>query len=137
MKKTVFRPEGFLPRILIVDDDKAALALVEKILHSDSCLVTSVETGQKALELLKTAPAPYDLLIADAMMPEMDGYELVALVRTDAAILETPILMLTRLRQREDLKKALTAGATDYVMKPIDAPLLKEKVRRLVGRRPA
>ncbi len=136
MKKTVFRPEGFMPRILVVDDDPAALALVEKILRSDSCLVTSVEAGAQALNQLRTGSPGFDLLIVDALMPYMDGYELVREIRADAQLTNTPILMLTSKRQREDLKKAVAAGVNDYIMKPVDMALLKEKARHLVGRRP-
>jgi CheY-like chemotaxis protein len=137
MKKTVFRPEGFMPRVLVVDDDPAALSLVDKILRADSCLLTSAESGEKALLALRAAPGGFDIIIVDAMMPDMDGFELISQIRANPAWSALPVLMLTRKRQREDFKKALAAGAADYIMKPIDPPLLKEKVRHLVGRRPA
>jgi CheY-like chemotaxis protein len=126
-----------MPRVLVVDDDPAALSLVDKILRSDSCLLTSVENAEQALQQLKAAPSSFDLVIVDAMLPGMDGFQLIEQIHANPSWSALPVLMLTRKRQREDFKKALTAGAADYIMKPIDPPLLKEKVRHLVGRRPA
>ena len=136
MKKAPFRPDGFMPRLLVVDDDPSALALVDKILRSDSCLVTCVASAELALKQLNQTSG-FDVLLVDAMMPEMDGYQLVRSIRADARFTDLPVLMMTRKLQREDFKLALNSGVTDYVIKPLDAALLKEKVRSLVGKRPS
>jgi len=82
--------------------------------------------------LLALSKTPFDLVITDAMMPEMSGYDLAKAIRTQKAFQVLPILMLTGKKNRQDIKKALNAGVTDYVMKPVDEPLLLEKLKTLL-----
>lgn len=78
-------------------------------------------------------------MITDAVMPEMNGYDFVTAVRTNPRRADLPILMLTRKRHRQDVKKAVEAGVTDYILKPIDENLLIEKVEACLrkGGKPA
>ncbi len=115
-------------RILIVDDDQATLSLASKILVDAGHAVITAESAESALALLKNHP-DISLAMIDAMMPQMDGYELVRTIRDDPAHENLPLLMMTRKRQREDVKKALLAGVSDYVTKPIDPTLLVEKIQ--------
>src|SRR6185312_14457496 len=82
--------------------------------------------GEDALRLL--SQKKFDLVITDAMMPKMTGLDLVRTIRRNPSFQHLPILMLTRKSDRSDVQKALEAGITDYVLKPIDEHLLLDKV---------
>jgi DNA-binding response OmpR family regulator len=113
-------------RILIVDDEPAVLKLLKTLLTRAHYRVVTCGSGDEALKHL--SQASFDMMITDAIMPKMTGFDLVMIIRRNATFQELPILMLTRRNERSDVKKALEAGVTDYVLKPIDEFLLLEKV---------
>tara|TARA_Y100000590_G_C15721835_1_gene1013782 strand:- start:1246 stop:1947 length:702 start_codon:yes stop_codon:yes gene_type:complete len=112
--------------ILVVDDEVAILNLVKLILKKVGYQVTLAKSCKDALDELNHQA--FDLIITDAIMPYMSGYELVSSLRRKDAFAQVPILMLTRKRHRHDVKRALEAGVTDYIVKPIDQQLLLQKV---------
>ncbi|WP_309271521.1 ATP-binding protein [Paenibacillus sp.] len=115
--------------ILVVDDDPVNLHVLVGILSSEPYHVTTAQSAQEALFLLSTQQ--WDLLIADAMMPHMSGYELTQKVRETYSISELPILLLTARSQPADIYTGFSAGANDYVTKPLDALELKYRIRAL------
>ena len=126
-------------RILAVDDEPLLLEVVQKSLrqlgYND---VTVAQSGAQALAAMDAADPPFDCFIFDIQMPEMDGIALVTATREKAAYLRTPILMLTRVSERESIDAAFAAGATDYINKPLDRIDLKARmgmVERLVAER--
>jgi DNA-binding response OmpR family regulator len=125
------------PKILVVDDEPAILALLKTLLTRSRYEVKTAESANQALELLDLDS--FDCVITDAIMPTMSGYEFVQVLRKNPKNAELPVVMLTRKRHRQDVKKAVEAGVTDYVFKPIDEALLLEKVDTWVrksGKRP-
>lgn len=117
-------------KILIVDDDPDIADIVAYALRKDHHSATTAQSAQQALALLEHEK--YDLLIVDAMMPRIDGYELIRRVRQkDTA---TPIIMLTAKDSESDKVKGLDLGADDYVTKPFSPRELGARVRAL-GRR--
>ncbi|WP_100085742.1 ATP-binding protein [Paenibacillus elgii] len=112
--------------ILAVDDDPVNLKVLVGILSTEPYHVRTVSSGQEALELLDTEP--WDLLIADVMMPHMSGYELTRRVRTHYSISELPVLLLTARSQPADIYTGFLSGANDYVTKPVDALELKYRI---------
>jgi len=120
-------PQG---RVLTVDDEPAVLKLLEKILAPAGYQVISCDSGAEALKLLSLTS--FDCVVTDAMMPAMNGFDLTKAVRRHPVISELPIIMLTRKRARTDVQRAVDAGVTDYVLKPIDEHLLLEKVELAV-----
>jgi two-component system chemotaxis response regulator CheY len=96
--------------------------------------VTLCDSGLDALAILEEASSAEDpeqryvCVITDALMPEMSGYDLVQKIRAEAKFKSLPVIMLTRKRAPEDVKFAVHAGVTDYVVKPIDGHLLLDKV---------
>jgi len=117
-------------RLLVVDDDASILKLLKTLLSRAKYRVAGCESGAEALKLLSMGQ--YDLIITDAIMPEMSGFDLVRAIRGNASFDQLPIVMLTRKNARDDVKKALEAGVTDYVLKPVDEHLLIDKVEVLL-----
>lgn len=115
-----------LARVLIVDDETSVLKLLKSMLGRANYKVETVSTAAQALDSL--SKDVYDCVITDAVMPESSGYDLVRNLRSQPGFAELPILMLTKRRNREDVKLAVEAGVTDYVLKPIDEHLLLDKV---------
>lgn len=114
------------PRLLVVDDENAVLKLVKAVLTRADYLVATCTSGAEALRLI--SQGRFDCVITDAVMPVMSGYDLVKGLRSNRRYHDLPILMLTRQRKPEDVKKAMSAGVNDYVLKPIDEQILLDKV---------
>jgi DNA-binding response OmpR family regulator len=117
-------------QILIVDDEKPILNLLKLFLTRGNYDVIECESGSEALKVLKEQK--FDCIVTDAIMPIMSGFDLVKAIRKNPAFKQIPILMLTRKRDREDVKKAMEAGVTDYIIKPVDEHLLLDKVDLLI-----
>jgi PAS domain S-box-containing protein len=107
-------------RILVVDDDRDALALVREILETTGATVTTADSGQDALEKLSRGRP--DVLIADLGMPHMSGFEFIDRVRhfEDVDLREIPAAALTAFARSEDRSRALRSGFEMHLSKPID-----------------
>ena len=114
------------PLILCVDDDKVTLRAIERSLRNNGYDVLTAAGGNQALETLETATP--DLILLDAVMPEMDGYEVCARLRQHEELGNIPVIFVTSLEQQEDKVRALALGAADYLPKPIQKDLLLGKV---------
>ena len=119
-----------LAKLLVIDDEPVAMKLVKTMLTRANYQVFSYDNANDALNTLMEPDGheQFDCIITDAIMPQMSGYDFVKAVRRLPHFKEMPILMLTRKRHRQDVKKAVDAGVTDYVLKPIDEHLLLDKV---------
>lgn len=109
-------------KILAVDDDRIILQLLEGILasaHYDE--VVYCESAERALELIATEEKPFSCFLLDIMMPGMDGIELCQRIRDLRKHADTPILMLTSMSEKSYIDRAFSAGASDYLTKPLDA----------------
>ncbi|WP_347312105.1 response regulator [Defluviimonas sp. SAOS-178_SWC] len=117
-------------KILAVDDDDFILELVPMYLAVAGYQDVSVAaSGRAALDLIAAAIPPYDCLLIDINMPEMNGVELCTRVRQIPAYRRTPIIMLTAMTERHSVDTAFAAGATDYVTKPFETMELGVRVR--------
>ncbi len=116
--------------ILVVDDDVAISDLLVKILHHvGGHEVTIAASAREALSKIKMAGQPFDCILLDIQMPEMDGVELCRLVRQKGEYREVPIVMLTAMSDRGYLDRAFQNGATDYIRKPFDVDELGIRLR--------
>lgn len=116
--------------ILVAEDDKNLRRLMEKYLLRAGYEVFCATDGKEALELLDRVHI--DLIVSDIMMPNLDGYQLTEELRqSDSNI---PIIMVTAKETMEDKKKGFTAGADDYMVKPIDLEELQLRVAALLRR---
>ncbi len=117
-------------RILAVDDDPFIRSLVPIVSENAGYSeVTTVSSGQLALDAIARTEAPYDCLLLDISMPGMDGIELCKTIREIPSYRNTPIVMLTGMRDMKSMDSAFQAGATDYVTKPFDVIELGARLR--------
>jgi CheY-like chemotaxis protein len=124
---------GETARILIVDDHPATRALISVLLqqlgyHNSR----SVRNGAEALaELERTR---YNLILSDWAMPEMDGLTLWGKIKEKDALKNIPFVLITAMNEIEMVKKAISEGVTDYVVKPITLQALTSKVAAALSR---
>ena len=106
-------------RVLVAEDNAVNRTVIERLLRHRGLAVDVVENGRLAVE--RHRASPYDIILMDCQMPEMDGYEATACIRALAgAVAKTPIVGVTAGAFREDGEKCLRAGMDGYVPKPID-----------------
>ncbi len=118
-------------RALIVDDSRPIRRIEANILREVGFETTDACHGKEALELLSKEPLP-DVVLVDWNMPEMDGLEFIRAVRADSRFQGLVLLMVTTETEPDQMLRALTAGADEYLMKPFDSDALVDKLR-LVG----
>jgi DNA-binding response OmpR family regulator len=116
-------------RILVVDDEKIVIEVVERYLQQDGYEVKTASTGRQALEIAKQWQP--DLVILDLMLPEMDGKEVCRQLRQDRLM---PIIMLTAKASENDRIVGLEIGADDYVVKPFSPRELVARVKSVLRR---
>jgi two-component system chemotaxis response regulator CheY len=103
-------------KILTVDDSPSVRKMVEFSLKSKGYVMGGAGDGQEALDLI--AKETFDAIILDVNMPNMNGLEFLEKVKSDPAFSAIPVVMLTTEGQDEDRDKAMSLGATDYIVKP-------------------
>jgi len=104
-------------RILLIEDENALRQDIAEILTFEGYNVSQAENGKVGFRLaLETSP---DLILCDIMMPEMDGFEVLAAVRENLSTRLTPFIMLTALADRENFRSVMEQGADDYIAKPV------------------
>jgi CheY-like chemotaxis protein len=123
-----------MARILVVDDDPDILKLTEKVLASAGHTVFVAEDALRAVDWLNHIE--FDLMLSDANMPHYSGFELVSTVRNNNKYSHMGIAMLTGLRERKDVERAMHLGVDDYIVKPLDPLLLIQKVNSLFAKKP-
>lgn len=118
---------------LIVEDDDSIALLLRFILERDGFQVVHAVDGREARQQIAAMPPPA-ITILDVMLPYVDGYELLADIRSRQEWAEVPVVMLTTKGRDVDIAHALDAGANDYVVKPFQPDELRARLRRLLGR---
>lgn len=113
--------------LLLVDDTPANLQTANEILKDDY-KVRIATNGPRALDLTHAAPSP-DLILLDVMMPEMDGYEVCARLKSDPETRNIPVIFLTARTEEEDETRGFQVGAVDYIHKPFSPSVVKARVR--------
>ena len=118
------------PLIMIVDDDRSMRLLLNMAMEEEGYRVAEAKNGEQCLA--KYAHYKPNLILLDAMMPDIDGFTCCQTIRRLPGGDRVPILMITALDDRESIEQALSAGATEYITKPIQWALLSEQVQRLL-----
>jgi len=119
-------------RVLIVDDDRSAGALVELALHSMGCQTRLARTREEIAQALAAKPLPH-LVLLDVLMPDANGFDVLNRIRQHPALRAIPVLMLTALAERKDVTRGLALGADGYVTKPVLPSVLLKAVEAIVG----
>ncbi|MDH2424552.1 HAMP domain-containing protein [Sphaerisporangium sp. TRM90804] len=116
-------------KVLVIDDDVRNVFALTNILELHGMQVIYAENGRRGIEMLMRND-DVDLVLMDIMMPEMDGYAATAAIREMPRFANLPIIAVTAKAMHGDREKTLTAGASDYVTKPVDAEELIDRMQR-------
>jgi CheY-like chemotaxis protein len=109
--------------VLLVDDDARNIFALSSVLERRAMRVLTATTGSEAIALLDANPGAA-IVLTDIMMPGMDGYETIRLIRGNPLFGRLPIVALTAKAMKGDREKCLEAGASDYLAKPVNKQLL-------------
>lgn len=128
MNSSTIKPDA--PLILIVDDDRTMRSLLKIAMEEEGYRVMEASNGLQCLESYNSQPP--DLVVLDALMPEMDGFTCCQRLSSLQNNRYIPILMITALDDQASIERAFAVGATDYITKPIFWSVLSQRVRHLL-----
>lgn len=117
--------------ILIIEDEEQTLQSIKLSLERESFAVDTSKLGASGLSMARVTD--YDVILLDVMLPDMEGYDIVSVLRSEH--IETPVLILSGLSNMDDKLKALGLGADDYVTKPFERRELVARIKALARRR--
>ncbi|MCE5311910.1 MAG: chemotaxis response regulator CheY [Nitrospiraceae bacterium] len=124
----------FKIKVLVVDDFPTMRRIVKNLLKQLGFEnIDEAEDGNMALNKMRSTT--YGLVVSDWNMPNMEGIELLRNVRADAALKDTPFLMVTAEAEKEKVIEAIKAGVDNYIVKPFTAEILKEKLEKIADKR--
>jgi len=117
---------GHGARLLVVDDNKVNRLLLTRNLELMGHRVTTAENGRVALEMLRREP--FDLLVLDIEMPEMNGFQVLEQLAHDLQLRDLPVVVTSSLEGLDNVVRCIELGAEDYLTKPVNAVLLKARI---------
>ena len=120
-----------MEKVLIVDDNRASRHLIRAILKSVRCDIIEAMDGRQGLDLVRQQRP--DLVLLDIDMPGLNGFEVVKRIRADGAFADLPVVAVTAFAMDRDREKAMAAGFTAYLTKPVRAAALRQQVQQLLG----
>jgi len=115
-------------KVLVVDDDVRNIFALSSVLERRGMTVLSAGTGREAIETIDSTP-DLAIVLMDIMMPEMDGYETMQVIRQNQALRRLPIIALTAKAMKGDRERCLEAGASEYLAKPVNTEQLLSALR--------
>ena len=122
--------DNFKTKILVVDDEPLSALVLKELLEKIGYEVIIAENGMQAWDKLTESNYNIALVIADRMMPGIDGVELTRMIRNNMAFKNVPVIMLTGDADRDEQKAALESGIFDFLLKPIEPELLYKVTER-------
>jgi len=126
--------EDLVGRIaLLVDDDARNIFALSSVLERGGMKVLTATTGSEAVAIIESRP-DVSIVLMDIMMPGMDGYETMQVIRANPAFRRLPIIALTAKAMKGDREKCLEAGASDYLAKPVNTEQLLSALRMWLHR---
>jgi HAMP domain-containing protein/CheY-like chemotaxis protein len=120
-------------KVLVVDDDVRNIFALSSVLERRGMTVLAADTGNGAISTLNSTP-DVSIVLMDIMMPEMDGYETMRVIRQNASFRRMPIIALTAKAMKGDREKTLEAGASEYLAKPVNTEQLLSTLRMWLHR---
>jgi CheY-like chemotaxis protein len=120
-------------KVLVVDDDVRNIFALSSLLERRGMTVMTAGTGREAIATLESTP-DIAIVLMDVMMPEMDGYETMQVIRQNPSLRRLPIVALTAKAMKGDREKCLEAGASDYLAKPVNTDQLLSAMRMWLHR---
>jgi len=118
-------------KILVVDDENYILHILDFSLGAEGYEVITAEDGEEAVRKVKEERP--DLVVLDVMMPKMDGFEACRMIKRDAELSGTPVILLSAKARDVDQKQGYEAGADDYITKPFSPRKLVEKINSILA----
>jgi len=118
---------------LLVDDDARNIFALSSVLERRGMKVLTATTGHEAVTLVKSNPE-IAIVLMDIMMPQMDGYQTIGVIRENPSLARLPIIALTAKAMKGDREKCLEAGASDYLAKPVNTEQLLLAIRMWLHR---
>ena len=121
-------------RALVVDDSQSMRNIVRSGLQRMNTFdqIVEAQDGLDALDKMESV-GPFDLVLLDWYMPNMEGYDCLVEIRKKPEWNDTKVMMVTTENQQENIIRAVMAGANEYLMKPFTPDMLEEKVRMVLG----
>ncbi|MCW3107246.1 MAG: diguanylate cyclase [Segetibacter sp.] len=116
--------------VLIVDDEDNNIFALGSYLETQDMLVLAAKNGAEAIRLLQDGIKP-DIILLDMMMPVMDGYETLKVLKETGFLNRIPVIAVTAQAMKGDKEKCMEAGAWDYLSKPLNLKILLEKITKL------
>jgi len=123
-------PAIAMARVLIVEDSHAQAVALKQVLQADGCVVEIAQDGNEALARIEAGH--FDLVLSDILMPGLSGYELCRRIKADPRTKDTPVILLTTLRDAADILRGLECGADNFIMKPYDEDYLRRRIRNIL-----
>ena len=123
-----------MKQILIVEDKATSRELLRTVLERQGYGVIEAKDGEEALQQLRTATL--DLVLLDLQIPIRNGYDVLQRIRSDDRLAHLPVVALTASAMQGDREKALAAGFTGYIAKPVGPAQLRELVTQMLGAAP-
>ncbi len=119
-------------KVLLVDDDERNIFALKAYLKAKKIIVETASDGKECLEKLRQIEV--DVVLLDMMMPVMDGFETLGILRKDDHLKNNKVIALTALAMKGDMERCIEAGADDYCTKPIDIDVLINKIKYLINK---
>lgn len=118
-------------QVLIVDDNEINRDMLARRLHRRDFQITMAVNGREAIDRVRQSP--YDLILLDIMMPEVDGYTVLKFLKADPRLKNIPIIMISAIEEMDSVMKCMEIGADDYLTKPFDPDTLKAAINRCLA----
>ncbi|MFH0967013.1 MAG: hybrid sensor histidine kinase/response regulator [Methanobacteriota archaeon] len=120
-------------QILLVEDERLQRTIIGASLHQLGYSYTMAENGKDALGLLQDGGV--DLVLLDLILPEMNGYEVLEVMRTDPQLSSIPVIVISMVEDLESIIRCIKAGASDYLIKPVNLTLLSARIDSCLAQR--
>lgn len=117
-------------KILVVDDEPVNIQLISSSLKSEYTVLTAFNGHEAITRLKEQSP---DLILLDVMMPDLSGFDVCKIIKTNPSFTDIPVIFLTAMDSKEGVRQGLDLGAVDYLTKPVDLELLKLRVRNFIA----
>ena len=112
--------------MLVVDDNRINRMMLERALTKEGYYVATAENGRQALDLLNAEP--FDLVLLDILMPELDGYQTLEQIKGSNSLRHIPVIMISAVEEMDSVVRCIEMGATDYLPKPFNPALLRARI---------
>lgn len=119
-------------RVLVVDDDRTNRMMVTYRLEINGIHAVAAESGPQALRVMREET--FHAVLLDVVMPQMDGYTTLELIKSDPALRDTPVVMISQLDDMDSVTRCLDLGAEDYLPKPVNSLLLMARINGILLR---